>query len=356
MHGIGLGETLFGNNGFFMNVIRAGWFALTDYLSAHVITCLVPAFFIAGAITILISQDKVLKYFGEQTKKVVSYTIASISGAILAVCSCTVLPLFSGIYKRGAGIGPAIAFLYSGPAINILAITYTAKLLGLDIGVSRAVGAILFSVVIGLIMALIFPAHREENRAMFTSSFEVKSKRSEVVNILFFVFLVLVLIFASSKHWVLLGISLLVVIGITVRYIRKDEFKLWMKSTWDFFLQIFPLLLLGVFIAGIIKFFVPPEFIARWVGSNTVSANLIASVIGAFSYFATLTEVPIVKALMDLGMSKGPALALLLAGPSLSLPNMIVISRIMGLKKATVYIGLVVVMASTTGLIVGRFI
>ncbi len=344
----------------FLKILSSGWYALTDYLSAHVITCLIPAFFIAGAITIFITQEKVLKYFGEQTKKIVSYSIASVSGAILAVCSCTILPLFSGIYKRGAGIGPAIAFLYSGPAINILAITYTAKLLGMDIGISRAIGAILFSILIGFIMALIFPKQRKseekKNPSVFNSTFEVKPKRSELINIVFFLLLILVLIFASSKHWILTGISLAGVIIISVIYLKKHEITLWMKSTWDFFIQIFPLLLVGVFLAGIIKMFVPPEFIARWVGENTVLANLLASVLGAFSYFATLTEVPIVKALTDLGMAKGPSLALLLAGPSLSLPNMIVISKIMGLKKAITYILLVIVMASFTGLIIGKII
>ena len=341
------------------NILLSGWYALTDYLSAHVITCLVPAFFIAGAITILITQDKVLKYFGAQTKRIVSYSIASVSGAILAVCSCTVLPLFSGIYKRGAGIGPAIAFLYSGPAINILAITYTAKLLGLDIGISRAVGAIVFSIIIGIIMSIIFPGKEGEEKqqpAVLNSTFAVKPKRSEFINVLFFIFLILVLIFASSKHWILTAISLAVVVVISVKYLEKHEFVMWMKSTWDFVKQIFPLLLLGVFLAGIIAMFVPPEFIVKWVGKNTFLANILASIVGAFSYFATLTEVPIVKALTDLGMAKGPSLSLLLAGPSLSLPNMIIISRIMGLKRGLTYIVLVVVMASVTGLIVGNII
>jgi len=337
----------------FMKIVESGWFALKDYLSAHVITCLIPAFFIAGAITIFISQDKVLKYFGDQTKKIISYSIASVSGAILAVCSCTVLPLFSGIYKRGAGIGPAIAFLYSGPAINILAITYTAKLLGYDIGLARALGAIIFSVLIGIIMALIYSKDVEKKPAQFASAFEVKSSRSEFINILFFVLLIAVLIFASSKKWILLGISLAGVVVITIKYLKKYEFKMWMKSTFDFFKQIFPLLLAGVFLAGIIKLFVSPAFIAKWVGQNTLSANLLASVIGAFSYFATLTEVPIVKALLDLGMAKGSALALLLAGPSLSLPNMIVIIRILGFKRAATYILLVILMASFTGLLIG---
>ena len=339
-----------------INIINSGWIALKDYLSAHVITCLIPAFFIAGAITIFISQDKVLKYFGNQTKKVISYSIASVSGTILAVCSCTVLPLFSGIYKRGAGIGPAISFLYSGPAINILAITYTAKLLGYDIGMARAFGAIVFSIVIGIIMSLIYSEDIENKPAQFASSFEVKQERSEFINILFFLFLIAVLIFASSKKWILLGISFIGVIVISIHYLKEFEFKMWMKSTFDFFKQIFPLLLAGVFLAGIIKFFVSPNFIAKWVGKNTIYANLLASVIGAFSYFATLTEVPIVKALLDLGMAKGPALALLLAGPSLSLPNMIVISGILGFKRALTYILLVILMASITGLLVGTIL
>ncbi len=340
----------------FINIIASGWLALKDYLSAHVITCLIPAFFIAGAITVFISQDKVLKYFGDQTKKIISYSIASVSGAILAVCSCTVLPLFSGIYKRGAGIGPAIAFLYSGPAINILAITYTAKLLGYDIGIARAFGAVSFSVVIGIIMAFIYRGDAEKKPAQFTSSFDVKSTRNELINILFFLFLIAVLIFASSKRWIMLAVSLLGVVVISIRYLKAYEFKMWMKSTFDFFKQIFPLLIAGVFLAGIIKFFVSPDFIAKWVGSNTISANLLASVIGAFSYFATLTEVPIVKALLDLGMAKGPALALLLAGPSLSLPNMIVINGILGFKRALTYILLVIVMATFTGLMIGKIL
>lgn len=340
----------------FLTIVESGWFALKDYLSVHVITCLIPAFFIAGAITIFISQDKILKYFGDQTKKVISYSIASVSGAILAVCSCTVLPLFSGIYKRGAGIGPAIAFLYSGPAINILAITYTAKLLGYDIGIARAVGAIIFSVLIGIILALIYSKDSEKKPAQFASVFEVKSSRSEFINILFFILLIAVLVFASSKKWILLGISLVGVVIVSIRYLKDYEFKMWMKSTFDFFKQIFPLLLAGVFLAGIIKLFVSPDFIAKWVGKNTISANLLASVIGAFSYFATLTEVPIVKALLDLGMAKGPALALLLAGPSLSLPNMIVISGILGFKRAFTYILLVILMASFTGFLIGMIL
>lgn len=340
-------------------VLKAGWFSLTDYLSAHVITCLVPAFFIAGAITIFISEDKVLKYFGSNVKKIISYSIASISGVVLAICSCTILPLFSGIYKRGAGIGPAIAFLYSGPAINILAITYTAKLLGFELGIARVIGAVSFSIVIGLIMSVIFINHDKKNRekqnnnVSFASTIKIKERRSELINIIFFIDLILILIFASSKKWLLLAFTLIIIIFMTIKYFTKYEFKMWMISTWDFFKQIFPLLLVGVFLAGIIKFFVPPEFIAKWVGNNSFVSNILASVVGAFSYFATLTEIPIVKALSELGMAKGPTLALLLAGPSLSLPNMIVISKIMGWKKAITYIGLVIVMASLTGMIYG---
>jgi len=337
-------------------LLLSGWHLLLEYLSAHVITCLVPAFFIAGAFATFITQDKVLKYFGAQTKKIISYSIASVSGAVLAVCSCTVLPLFSGIYKRGAGLGPAIAFLYSGPAINVLAITYTAKLLGYDIGLARAVGAIVFSIVIGLLMSLIFPGKNEKHIDTFSSSFKIKTGRTEFIDVSFFVSLIFILIFASSKKWILAGLFTAIVVYLTVRYIKKHEFKMWMLSTYDFFKQIFPLLLVGIFIAGILEYLVPPQFIAKWVGDNTILSNILASVVGAFSYFATLTEVPIVKALSDLGMSKGPALSLLLAGPSLSLPNMIVINRIMGFKKASVYILLVVIMASFTGFLFGKFI
>ncbi|MFC1921174.1 permease [Chloroflexota bacterium] len=337
-----------------IQLLQGGWEALLEYLSAHVLTCLVPAFFIAGAIAIFISQGAVLKYFGPKAKKLLSYTIASVSGTILAVCSCTVLPLFGGIYKRGAGIGPAVAFLYSGPAINVLAIVYTARILGFELGLARAIGAIIFSVAIGLIMALIY---RKEESVKDTSVFDAletdPDSKSWWQQIIFFAVMVGILIFAASKNWIFTGIFLAALIVILWRWFTKGEMGMWMKETWRFVKLIVPWLILGVFVAGIITTFVPQEAVTSWVGSNTILANLIASVLGALMYFATLTEVPIISSFMNLGMHKGPVLALLLAGPALSLPNMLVIRSIMGTKKTLTYVGLVVIFATLTGYIFG---
>ncbi|MFC2056664.1 permease [Chloroflexota bacterium] len=333
-----------------IQLLQGGWEALLEYLSAHVLTCLIPAFFIAGAIAIFISQGAVLRYFGPKAKKLVSYSIASVSGTILAVCSCTVLPLFGGIYKRGAGIGPAVAFLYSGPAINVLAIVYTARILGYDLGIARAIGAIAFAGGIGLIMALIY---RKEEPLKDTSAFDALEAESEGKTwwqqIVLFAVLVGILIFAASQKWILTGVFLVGLGVILWRWFTKGEIGMWMKETLRFARLIVPWLLAGVFIAGIITTFVPQEAVTSWVGSNSISANFIASIIGAVMYFATLTEVPIIKAFMDLGMDKGPVLALLLAGPALSLPNMLVIRTIMGTKKTLTYVALVVIFATITG-------
>jgi uncharacterized protein len=338
----------------FINILQGGWQGLVNYLSAHVITCLVPALFIAGAISTFVSQAAILKYFGPQANKAASYSIASISGAILAVCSCTVLPLFAGIYKKGAGLGPAIAFLFSGPAINVLAIVYSAKLLGYDIGIARAIGAILFSVVIGLIMALIY---RKETRkidakafAMLTADSGGKSIWQQVI---FVGALVGVLIFAAAKNWIVMGIFLAAVAVILWRWFTKGEIIQWLKETLHFTRLIIPWLLVGVFAAGILTVIIPQSVVVAYVGGNSLLSNLIASFFGALMYFATLTEVPVVKAFTELGMGKGPALALLLAGPSLSLPSMLVIRKIMGTKKTLTYVGLVVVMSTITGYLFG---
>ena len=338
----------------FITLLHGGVDALAEYLSAHVLTCLVPAFFIAGAIAALVSQGAIIRYFGPQAKKLVSYGVASVSGTVLAVCSCTALPLFGGIYKRGAGLGPAIAFLFSAPAINVLAIVYSARLLGYDIGVARAVGAVAFSVVIGLAMAFIY--RREESLkdarafAMLASDPEEKAWWQQLV---FFGALVGVLVAASAGQWIATGVLLAVVVVLVWRWLNRGELVAWMKETLRFVRLIVPWLLVGVFAAGIIRAGVPQSVIVSVVGGNSVLANLAASVVGSVMYFATLTEVPIVRAFMDLGMGKGPALALLLAGPALSLPNMLVIRSIMGTRKTLVYIGLVVVMATITGLIFG---
>jgi len=337
-----------------IELLQGGLNGLLEYLSAHVLTCLVPAFFIAGAIAVFISQAAVLKYFGPQAKKLLSYSVASVSGTILAVCSCTVLPLFGGIYKKGAGLGPAIAFLYSGPAINVLAIVYSARLLGYDLGAARAVGALAFAAGIGLIMSLIY--RKEESQkdaqafAMLTADPEGKSLWQQGI---FFGILVGILISAASKNWIATGILLAALITILWRWFSRVEIGQWMKETLRFVRLIIPWLLVGVFAAGIITTIVPESVVTAYVGGNSLLANFIASFLGALMYFATLTEVPIIRAFVGLGMGKGPALALLLAGPALSLPNMLVIRSIMGTKKTLTYIALVVVFATITGYIFG---
>jgi len=323
-------------------LLEGGWNALLEYLSGHVLTCLIPAFFIAGAISVFLSQGAILKYFGPRAKKLLSYSVASVSGIILAVCSCTVLPLFGGIYKRGAGIGPAVAFLYSGPAINILAIVYTARILGFDIGLARALGAIVFAAGIGLIMALIY---RKEESLKDAAAFEALLGCGEEKNrwqqIAFFAVLVGILVFAASSQWILTGI-LLVGLGLILRrWFERTEIVIWMKETLRFVRLIFPWLIGGVFVAGIITTFIPPDVVSDWVGGNDLSANFIASLVGALMYFATLT------------MGKGPTLALLLAGPALSLPNMLVVRSIMGTKRTATYIILVVIFATISGYIFG---
>jgi len=336
-----------------ISILQGGLDALLEYLSAHVLTCLIPAFFIAGAIAVFISQAAVLKYFGPQAKKVLSYSIASVSGTILAVCSCTVLPLFGGIYRRGAGLGPAVAFLYSGPAINVLAIVYSARLLGYDLGAARAIGAIGFAAGIGLIMSFIY--RKEESRrhkqafAVPVDS-EVKSLWQQAI---FFGTLVGILVFAASQNWIATGILLAVLIAILWRWFTRAEIGQWMRETLHFMRLIVPWLLVGVFAAGIIKVVVPESAVIAYVGGNSLLANFTASFLGALMYFATLTEVPVIRAFMDLGMGNGPVLALLLAGPALSLPNMLVIRSIMGTKKTLTYVALVVVMATISGYIFG---
>ncbi|MHC1609968.1 MAG: permease [Candidatus Methanofastidiosia archaeon] len=336
--------------------VESGINELIEYLSAHTLTCLVPAFFIAGAIAVFISKQAVMKYFGYGTKRYISYGVSSISGCILAACSCTVIPLFAGISKRGAGIGPATTFLYSGPAINILAISLTAKVLGYNIGLARAVAAIGMAIIIGLIMEFIFEKKdgKEKNTPKIASSGGITEKRTALlfVNL---VFVLLVGTAAISNNFkipiVLALVSILALI--TYFWLSREESKQWGEETFSLFKMIFPLLLIGVFTAGLIKEFMPPEYVARYVGSNSLISNLTASIVGAFMYFATLTEVPIVESLTSLGMNKGPELALLLAGPALSLPNMLAIRQVMGTKKTIVYVALVVVFATISGLVYG---
>ena len=394
------------------------------YAQEHVILCLLPAFFIAGTISIFVSQAAVLKYFGARSKKWLSYTIAAISGTILAVCSCTILPLFSSIHKRGAGLGPAIAFLYSGPAINILAIILTARILGWELGLARVIGAVSFSVIIGLIMARIY-RKEEKVKADEQMNFEAPPEDRPLWQTAFHFFtLVLILVFAnwgkpagdeSTGLWyyvwaykwyitaffgLLLVVSLIailkikwwhvlitaavtavagifspsplvpMVVGIAglsiITLLSGGENREWTISTWTFAKQILPLLAIGVVTAGFllgsthdgttIAGVIPNEWISGLVGGNSLFANLFASIVGAFMYFATLTEVPIIQGLLNSGMGQGPALALLLAGPALSLPNMLVIRSVMGTQKTAVYVSLVIVMAAISGMIFGLMV
>jgi uncharacterized membrane protein YraQ (UPF0718 family) len=349
---------------------------LQEYARQHVLTCLVPAFFIAGAITVFVSQAAVLKYFGAKANKILSYSVASVSGSVLAVCSCTVLPLFAGIYTRGAGIGPATAFLYSGPAINVLAIILTAKVLGWQLGLARAVGAVAFAIITGLLMAFIFrkdDANRETGE-MFLPEEEGKG-RALWQDAVYMLVMVLILVFASfarpseddgslwrmifSAKWFLV-IGLLVVLGIMLKkWFVKEELKGWVEATWTFSKQILPLLFGGVLVAGFLlgrpgyPALIPESYIQMLVGGNSPGANFFASIVGAFMYFATLTEVPILQGLIGSGMGQGPALALLLAGPALSLPSMITIGSIMGVKKTVVYCCIVVILSTIAGMVYG---
>jgi uncharacterized membrane protein YraQ (UPF0718 family) len=388
------------------------------YAREHVLLCLVPAFFIAGAISVFVSQAAVLKYLGSGAKKVMAYGVASVTGTILAVCSCTVLPLFAGIWKRGAGLGPAIAFLYSGPAINVLAIVLTARILGPKFGLARAVGAVVFSIVIGLLMHLFF---RKEEQAQAQAALHMPDpevERSLWQNVLYFAAMVGVLIFATwgkpeepagfwnavySIKWLVTGLfaallGFLLIIWFKVKAFKvitaagvvfglamifphepviafsagiiavvvlttttSGETERWFLSTWDFAKQIMPLLFAGVLVAGLLlgrpgsEGLIPSQWISGLVGGNSLWANLFASMVGAFMYFATLTEVPILQGLLGAGMGKGPALALLLAGPALSLPNMLVIRSVLGTKRTVAFVGLVVVMATFSGMVFGHF-
>ena len=401
------------------------------YAREHVILCLLPAFFIAGVISVFVSQGSVLRYFGANAKKWLAYTVAAVSGTILAVCSCTILPLFSSIHKRGAGLGPAIAFLYSGPAINILAIILTARILGFEMGVARTIGAVVFSIVIGSVMSLIYRKEEKVKREEQMNIVLPPEKRPMWQTSFHFFILVLILVFANwgapsadttsglwyyiwaykwyitgffglllvysliyilkiKWQWVLLAVAATIIsavlatsfienaklsplvpmlVGIaalsiiTLKDKNDDDNREWTIATWDFAKQILPLLAIGVVTAGFllgsthdgqsIAGVIPNEWIQWLVGGNSFFSNFFASIVGAFMYFATLTEVPILQGLIASGMGKGPALALLLAGPSLSLPNMLVIRGIMGTQKTVVYVALVIVMATISGLIYG---
>lgn len=391
------------------------------YARNHTLACVVPALFIAGAIVTFLSQASVIRYLGPRSNPVLAYAVASVAGCILAVCSCSVLPMFAGIYSLGAGLGPATAFLYSGPGINILAIFLSARVLGFSIGAGRFVGAVAFSVIIGLLMAVIFRKGEQVKAQAALQMPEPEAPRRPITKTgLFLACMILFLVFSDwfnpgnvvvkthdgrqfnatvihetkdmvrfqleqdlgaekagdkieiSKtdiaqmqeqdtwvirihhiRWYLAGLMGLLVAGMAWKWFEKDELREWMHNTWEFTKLLVPLLFGGVFVVGFVSVLLPEKQVAQWVGDNSLRSNLVASVIGAFWYFATLTEIPITQALMNLGMNKGPVMALLLAGPALSLPSILVIRKVMGNAKTTVFILLVIVMATVSGLIFG---
>lgn len=398
----------------FDNAVLEGIRLTHWYAQEHVILCLLPAFVIAGAMATYLSQGAVMRYLGPTAPKPVAFGVASVSGTLLAVCSCTVLPLFGGIYRRGAGLGPAVAFLYSGPAINVMAIVVTAKVLGLELGLPRAVGAIVFAVVIGVIMHLIYRREEQARARASAHGFEGELSRPLGQIAAFFGLMVGILVFANwaaadSPTWMAIHAwkwqitavlaalfalllirrwgwplhqlamlagavvlaALLVpgvpelafavgIIGLMLIATLREDDREWAEQSWDFTRQILPLLLVGVFVAGLLlgrpgeEGLIPSEWVVLAVGDNGLRSTFLASLLGGFMYFSTLTEVPIVQGLIGNGMGKGPALALLLAGPALSLPNMLVIRTIMGTRKTLVYCTLVVVMATLTGYLYGQ--
>lgn len=350
---------------FFLNMLRGGLDALQDYLLAHTLTCLVPAFFIAGAMSALFPKDKILKYLGEKTKAYISYPISVIAGLFLAVCSCTVLPLFAGIRQRGGGLGPAVAFLYTAPATNILAIIYTGGLIGADLALARIILSVSFASIIGMILSAAFKSEEKKilsnipnlpvSQTFTDGGEEVKSYRFWV----FFLILVAILLFGASSliGWttkiIILSALILTLLAVVIFWMPKEDTISWLKETLFFARTIVPLLLIGVFVAGILRVVIPEKIITTYVGGNKVSSNLIAVLFGVFMYFPTLVEVPMARTFLDLGMGRGPLLAYLLADPVISLPSILVISKLIGPKRLFVYIGLIIFFCTLAGLIYG---
>jgi hypothetical protein len=339
--------------------IASGLSLLHEYARLHVLTCLVPAFFIAGTIAVYVKKEAVLKLLGPTTSKYISYPIAGVSGGILAVCSCTILPLFTGIYKRGAGIGPAVAFLFTGPAINVTAILLTGGVLGWDFAVGRLVAAIVISVITGLLMAALFRDHDRVNvKGTFAAGMRSDVPYSNMTILTFFLLQLAILVVFGLSMDPLLKVLLVIgmitaVLGIVFFKFQKEHNLDWLRETWDLTKKILPYLFVGVFVAGIIEVVIPQEFVTGLVGQNTFLSNAVASVFGAFVYFATLTEVPIMQKLMSLGMGRGPALTLFLTGNALSLPSMIVLFKVMGRRQAPVYILTIIVLSVIAGWLFG---
>jgi uncharacterized membrane protein YraQ (UPF0718 family) len=360
-----------------LNALIAGIYALIDYLSAHVLTCLVPAFFIAGAMAAFVQKEKIVAYLGKNTPKYKAYPLAVVAGLLLAVCSCTILPLFAGIKKKGAGIGPAIAFLYTAPATNLLAIVFTGSVLGWDFAFARIILSVTFAIVIGMIISRLFVEKDEEGKNQISppAAKERKGKRKPDGEdmplpkrladmfrqhhlLLFFATLFSIMMVGALKFEIPVKafgmVSLILLLLAEIRlFFKRDEIKSWLKETWFFFKMIFPLLLAGIFAAGVLTALIPENLLAGYFGANTVFANLGAALFGVFMYFPTLVEVPMAKMFLGLGMAKGPLLAYILADPVISLPSILVVRRIMGTKRTLVYAVLILVFCTLSGLIYG---
>ena len=353
---------------FLFTMLRGGLDALEDYILAHTLTCLVPAFFIAGAMSALFPKDKILKYLGEKTKAYISYPISVVAGLFLAVCSCTVLPLFAGIRQRGGGLGPAVAFLYTAPATNILAIIYTGGLIGADLALARIILSVSFASIIGMILSATFKGEEKKilsnvpNPAISQTLTDRGEKVKSYRFLVFFLILVAILLFGASSliGWtikiIILSVLIAALLAIIIFWMPKEDTQSWLKETFSFARTIVPLLLVGVFVAGILKVVIPEKFITTYVGGNKISSNLFAVLFGVFMYFPTLVEVPMARTFLDLGMGRGPLLAYLLADPVISFPSILVISKLIGLKRMFVYVGLITFFCTAAGLIYGFFL
>jgi uncharacterized membrane protein YraQ (UPF0718 family) len=353
---------------FLLSMLRGGLDALQDYILAHTLTCLVPAFFIAGAMSALFPKDKILKYLGEKTKAYISYPISVVAGLFLAVCSCTVLPLFAGIRQRGGGLGPAVAFLYTAPATNILAIIYTGGLIGTDLALARIILSVSFASIIGMILSATFKGEEKKilsivpNPAISQTLTDGGEKVKSYRFLVFFLILVAILLFGASSliGWttkiIILSILIAALLAIIIFWMPKEDTQSWLKETFSFVRTIVPLLLVGVFVAGILKVVIPEKFITTYVGGNKISSNFFAVLFGVFMYFPTLVEVPMARTFLDLGMGRGPLLAYLLADPVISFPSILVISKLIGPKRMFVYVGLITFFCTAAGLIYGFFL
>jgi uncharacterized protein len=345
-------------------IVFAGLGALEDYIATHVLTCLVPAFLLAGAMVTFIRREAILALLGEQVSKLKSFPLASGASFLVAACSCTVIPVASGLYYAGAGIGAAFIVLWVAPAANVLALTYTGTILGAEMVVARIVAALLMAFVVGMVMTVAFQHQPHPQRAAAAAPSPTGTAFIDRHSLILIVLLVLTLLLPnylvqSGPYWVKIavwGVLTLATAAYAGWTLSKDQIVQWLQETWWFVRIIFPLLLAGVFLVGVIGYLLPEAWIREWLGGNSLSAAFLATLIGSVSYFATMTEAPFVDTLMNMGMGKGPALALLLTGPGLSLPNWLAIARVFGVRQALVYVPTLMVLGTAVGWFFGNFI